>query len=119
MINFKFDGIWIHQIMFGCILYLCNINIDDLSSENLPLFYTTGDCVKLCYENSLINIEDVKNANINNNFECPIFIPREFFHPYFSECNISNLKKFIKNFDNFVNRYNNINLQLKKVTNLP
>ena len=65
--------------------------------SNLPLFYVTGDRVKLCYENSLVSIEHVSSGS-NNKLDCPIFVPREFFYPYYPECNINHLKKMFYQF---------------------
>lgn len=112
LFNFKCDSIWIYQVIFGYIFYLSNINIEDLTSHNLPLFYSTGECVNMCYEDRIISIKKL-NKNINYCLDNPVFIPREIFYPYYQDYNINNLKQYINNFDNFLNQYNKINLHIK------
>jgi len=116
--NCEKSHIWIHQVVFGYMFYLSCIHIEDLCSKNLPLFYTTGGCVKICYDNSTISIENL-NENINYHLDIPIFAPFEFFYPYYQDYNINNLKKYIKDFDKFLNQYNKLNSEMKLLsTNL-
>jgi hypothetical protein len=114
LFNFNIrDRIWVHQIIFGYLLYLCDITIEDLSSDNLPLFYTTGGCVKICYKDNIISVENLNE--ISYYLDNPIFVPREFFYPYYQDYNITNLKKYIKKFEEFEKQYNKINLQLYRL----
>ena len=116
--NCEKSHIWIHQIIFGYMFYLSDVNIEDLCSKNLPLFYATGACVKICYDNSTISIENL-NRNIDYHLDVPVFAPLEFFYPYYQDYNINNLKIYIKDFDKFLNQYNKLNSEIKLLsTNL-
>jgi hypothetical protein len=103
MFNFSTDvsTIWLHQIIFGYLLYNSNIIIDDLT-DNLALFYVTGDDVRICYNNTCCNI---KNLKINKLFAPPVLTPHEFFN----EININDYKEYMENYEYFVEQYKKIN----------
>jgi hypothetical protein len=49
----------------------------------------------------------------------PIFSPIEFFYPYNQEDNIFHLKKYFIHYEIFIEQYNYLNLEMKKlITNL-
>ena len=118
--NIKFKKIWIHQILFGYILFLSGVNVSDISDKNINLFYeTTIADVFMC--NFDINLNEWKDYPYNNQkMDIPIFCPLEFFYPYNKEESINHLKKYFVNYEKFIEQYNILNLEMKNlVTNLP
>lgn len=109
----KFFQLWIHQIIFGYILFLASINIDDVSDKNINLFYHTGKEVTMYnYPKDPFNWVD----HFKKPLDIPIFCPIEFFYPYNQNINMFNLKKFCKNYHVFKERYyelNNIKRSIK------
>lgn len=117
--NIEFKNIWMHQILFGYILFLSGVKISDISEKNVNLFYHTGGNVTMC--NFDINLNEWKNYKYNNEkMNIPIFCPIEFFYPYNQEDNILHLKKYFINYEIFIKQYNYLNSELKLlITNLP
>jgi hypothetical protein len=117
--NINFKNLWMHQILFGYLLFLSGIKISDISEKNVNLFYNTGGNVTMC--NFDINLNDWKNYSYNNEkMDIPIFCPIEFFYPHNQEDNIDHLKKYFINYEKFIEQYNMLNLEIKNlVTNLP
>ena len=105
----KFKGIWIHQVIFGYILFLASVEIDDISDKNINLFYHTGREVTMCnYGDDLFKWRD----NFYGPLDIPVFCPIEFFYPYQTDI-LFDLKKYCKDYDKFKERcdfLNNIKL---------
>lgn len=118
--NINFINLWLHQVLFGYILFLSGIDVCDISTKNVNLFYSTGQGnVLMC--NFDINISEWKKYLYNDEkMDLPIFCPVEFFYPYNQEDNIDHLKKYFINYNKFITQYNILNSEMKNlVTNLP
>lgn len=109
----RFRQLWIHQVIFGYILFLASINVDDTSDKNINLFYHTGREVTMCNYPDPFNWRD----QYKEPFDIPIFCPIEFFYPYNQNNNMFILKKFSKNYDLFKERYYFLN-NIKRSINI-
>lgn len=111
-INFQMHTIYIHQILFGYVLNIANINIHDYSNEFLSIFYETT--------NNIITIANHKNKNYNDSLiqkdiklKDPIFIPIDILYPNDSH-HQERLNTIIENlidkteFSNIFNNFNNL-----------
>jgi hypothetical protein len=117
-VNFKY--IWMHQILFGYILFLSGIDVCDISTKNVNLFYiTTHENVSMC--NFDINLHEWKNYSYNDEkMNLPIFCPIEFFYPHNQADTINHLKKYFIDYEKFIEQYNMLNAEMKMlITNLP
>lgn len=71
LFNINFRCIWIHQILFGYILTIANINISHLTDKHLILFYETTSNL----------IEIWNNPNLPP-VDLPLFVPVDVFFNY-------------------------------------
>lgn len=73
--NIKFTKIWLHQILFGYILYAANIKIYDIAENYLNIFYDTY-LKKISICNSENYIPNCKKKNyFYKKYNLPIFLP--------------------------------------------
>jgi len=117
--NIKLQSLWIYQVIFGYILFLSGIEINDISEKNVNLFYHTGGNVTMC--NFCLKLCEWKEYLYNNEkLNMPVFTPIEFFYPYNQDDTICHLKKYFIDYEKFIEQYNMLNLEMKNlVTNLP
>ena len=115
----KFRNIWIHQILFGYMLFLSGVKVCDISDKNVNLFYHTGSTVTMCNYGS--DLQKWKEYPYNNEkLKIPVFCPIEFFYPYNHEDTIQHLKKYFIDYEEFINQFNKLNTHMKElVTTLP
>lgn len=109
--NIKFNTLYLHQILFGYVLNIANINIYDYSNEFLNIFYVT--------DNNTIIIANHKEQNYNYNLiqtdiklNTPLFIPLDILYPndnnHFNRLNII-IENLIDRIE-FLSIYYNFNL---------
>jgi len=117
--NINFSGMYMHQLLFAYILFLSGIEINDISENNVNLFYHTGGNVTMCnFGSELYKWKEYPYNNEKMNI--PVFCPIEFFYPYNHDDTICHLKKYFIDYEKFIEQYNMLNLEMKNlVTNLP
>jgi len=104
----KFNGIWIHQVLFGWIFYESGIEIHDISDKNVNLFYHTGKNVTMCnFDGDLHKWKELKYNN--ESFDIPVFVPIELFYPFEQSDLIFHLRKYFKDYDKFIRKFNELN----------
>ena len=112
--DIKFGGIWIHQILFGYILYVSGIDICDISNKNINLFYHTGGNVTMCNYGS--DLQKWKEYSYNKKLEIPVFVPLEFLYQFNHDDTILyHLKKYFIDYDKFIERYTMLFLEMKNL----
>lgn len=79
LFSISFKSIWLHQILFGLILYESDIKIYDIQENFINIFYNTGqDTVTLTNNNQNINLNQIQKF-IKKKLNPPIFIPLDVF----------------------------------------
>jgi len=113
MFNCKFKHIWIHQIIFGYILNMCNIKIEDISNEYMNIFYhSENKAITICNndDNNKSYVHNWKELDKNIKFKDPIFIPIEVIL-YNYDNDIKLMGKYLYNdiyFLNILTKFKNI-----------
>ena len=115
--NIEFKSIWVHQILFGYLLSICQINPIDMKDSYLNIFYETcnGD-IYVCNFNDSIADWRTKIYN-NEKFFLPIFIPIDIFYPNETRYkpDIELMKKYVLEIEEFINVYNELNEKKKNI----
>lgn len=79
LFSIAFKSIWLHQILFGLILYESDIKIYDIQENFINIFYNTGNnAITVTNNNQSIQINQIQNR-IKNKLNQPIFIPLDVF----------------------------------------
>jgi len=93
--NIKFTKIWLHQIIFGYILYASDVKIYDLAESHLNIFYhTNSKKISTCnFENYVINWR--KKSDLNEKFKLPIFIPVQIIDDNIFTDDLQEMSKYI------------------------
>jgi hypothetical protein len=104
-INFK--NIWLHQILFGYILKIANINIYDTRDSYMNIFFHSGS-----NKISLCNSENIDEFLYDNNpikrLKNPLFIPLDILYPN-NYNNILNIMiQYLIDGTEFTNQYNKL-----------
>jgi hypothetical protein len=96
--NINFKNIWLHQELFGFILFISNVKIYDTSDIYLNLFYETST-------RNIIICNDITNLEI------PLFIPLDMLYPNNYDTIINNCNNNLssENYITFVTRFNYLN----------
>ena len=97
--NIKFTKIWLHQILFGYILYAANVKIYDLANTHLNIFYHTN-----AKKISICNFEKRKTLYLNHKFKLPIFIPVQIIDDNIFADDLQQMNKYILDEDKFNKR---------------
>jgi GNAT superfamily N-acetyltransferase len=102
--NIKLTKIWLHQILFGYILYAANIKIYDISNTYLNIFYhTTLKKISTCnFENYVTNWR--KKSYLNEKFKLPLFIPVQIIDNNIFADDLQEIKKYILDENEFNKR---------------
>jgi glucosamine-phosphate N-acetyltransferase len=102
--DIKFTNIWLHQILFGYILYAANIKIYDLSSNYLNIFYhTSSKKISTCnFKNYVTNW--MEKPYLNEKFKLPIFIPVQIIDDNIFSSDLLEMNKYIKDENKFNKR---------------
>ena len=113
--NIKFNKIYLHQILFGLLLYIADVKIYDTSDVYLNIFYSSFDKnIFICNFDSYVEIRNWKLITYNNKkYDFPLFIPVDIFPPnnYFNDVFL--MQNYLKDNVNFVGKLNNMT-QVKK-----
>ena len=113
--NINFEKIWLHQILFGYIIYASSINIYDIVTTHLNIFYNTGNnSISLCnFEDYVGNWKDKKYKD--EKFKSPLFIPIQLLNnnQFIGDLNI--IKIYLTNQNDFFDKYNEINLLVNNI----
>lgn len=102
--NFKFHNIWIHQVLFGWIFHESGVEVHDISEKNVNMFYHTGKEVTMCNFDGDLHKWKERPYN-NEKFDIPVFVPIEIFHPFDQTDLFLHLKKYFKDYDNFISKF--------------
>ncbi len=80
LFDINFNNICLHQILFGYVFKIANINIFDMIDSYMNLFYNSGsNTISLCNNE---NIDDfISNKNPIKRLENPLFIPLDILYP--------------------------------------
>ena len=79
LFSISFKSIWLHQILFGLILYESDIKIYDIQENFINIFYNTGNnAITLTNNNQNINLNQIQKF-IKKKLNPPIFIPLDVF----------------------------------------
>lgn len=72
LFNFPFYNIWVHQVLFGYLLGICDILINDLSKNYMNIFYDSlYNSISLCnFDNYVSNWKE--KPYLNEKFEIPL-----------------------------------------------
>jgi len=106
--SIKLKNIWIHQIIFGYIIKMCDINIDDISKEYLNIFFhSSNKSISLCNEDNFVH--NWKHMEIKK-YKTPLFIPLEIIL-YNYDNDIKLMQEYLLDKDYFLER-------IKKLKNL-
>jgi RimJ/RimL family protein N-acetyltransferase len=99
--NIKFTKIWLHQILFGYILYSANVKIYDLADTHLNIYYHTNEKkISTCnFENYVTNWR--KKPYLNEKFKLPIFIPVQIINDNIFADDLQQMNKYILDEDKF------------------
>jgi RimJ/RimL family protein N-acetyltransferase len=102
--NIKFTKIWLHQILFGYILYASNIKIYDISNSHLNIFYHTSEKkISTCnFENYVSNW--TKKPYLNEKFKLPLFIPVQIIDNNIFSSDLLKMNKYILDENKFNKR---------------
>ena len=102
--NIKLTKIWLHQILFGYILYAANVKIYDLANTYLNIFYhTTSKKISTCnFENYVVNWKD--KPYLNEKFKLPLFIPVQIIDDNIFADDLQEIKKYILDENEFNKR---------------
>ena len=109
--NINFSKIWLHQILFGHIIYTCGIKIYDIKNSHLNIFYETPiKDILLC------NFEDEYNVRTwnqieykNEKFKSPLFIPIQILNNNYFYNKLNDMKRYMIDENDFFENYNRIN----------
>jgi hypothetical protein len=115
LLSINYKQLFMHQIFFGYILFTSGIEIHDLSEKNVNLFYHTGGNVTLCNFDS--DIQKWKEYPYNGEkMNIPVFAPIEFFHPFKHDESMPHIKKYLIDYELFVNQFNLLNNEMIRLT---
>lgn len=107
LFDINFTNIWLHQILFGYVLKIANINIFDMRDSYMNIFFHSGS-----NKISLCNSENIDDFLIDNNpkkrLKNPLFIPLDILYPN-NYNNILNIMiQHLINGSMFINQYNKL-----------
>jgi glucosamine-phosphate N-acetyltransferase len=104
--NIKFTKIWLHQILFGYVLKASNINIYDISTTHLNIFYhTTIKKISTCNFDNYINNWKEKPYE-GEKFKLPIFIPVQLIIDDNIKNDLYEMKKYVLDEKKFTTQIN-------------
>jgi len=107
--NIPFTRIWLHQILFGFLLNICNVAIYDISSSHLNIFYETSiNAICLCNLGERIH-EWKLTSHTNQKFKLPIFVPLDMIGINNYDSDLIEMKKYLLDENSFFERYNFLN----------
>mgnify|MGYP003705814869 CR=1 FL=1 len=107
--NVPLTKIWLHQILFGYVLHLSNVKLQDTAETMMNIFYETSiDKIFLC--NYPENVNTWKERQHNNDLLClPLCIPIDtLIYPEKFKDDLSLIKKYLSTsecFDKVYNKY--------------
>jgi len=112
LFSISFKSIWLHQILFGLILYESNIKINDIQENFINIFYNTGNnVITLTNNNQNINLNKIQKF-IKKKLNSPIFIPLDvfIFDKFKNDMNLissisNNSKEFLEDYVKIKNNF--------------
>ena len=115
--NVKFNKISLHQILFGLLLHIADVQIYDTSDTYLNIFYESyNKSIYLCNFDSFLKIKNWKQIAYNGTkYELPLFIPVDIFPPnnYLVDVNI--MQYYLKDNVTFVEKLNILSEEKKNL----
>ena len=112
LFSIPFKSIWLHQILFGLILFESDIKIYDIQENFINIFYNTGNnAITLTNNNQNININQIQKF-IGKKLNPPIFIPLDvfIFDKFKNDMNLissisNNSKEFLEDYVKIKNNF--------------
>jgi hypothetical protein len=104
--NINFEKIWLHQILFGYILYASNIKIYDIVDSHINIFYhTINRTISLCnFEDYFVSWKE-KIYN-NEKLKSPLFIPIQILNNNNYLNDLNSMRIYMKDENDFFEKYN-------------
>lgn len=116
--NIPFTKIWIHQILFGYLLKICNIPIYDFAASYMNIFYETSiNNIYLCNFDGHVSSWKSR-PYLNEKFKLPIFVPLDMIYINNYDSHLVEMKKYLLDESAFFERYNFLNRIQQNCMNL-
>jgi glucosamine-phosphate N-acetyltransferase len=116
--NIPFTKIWIHQVLFGVFLKICNVPIHDFACSHMNIFYETSiNDIFLCNFDGYVHSWKSRNYG-NEKFKLPIFVPLDMIHINNYDSDLVEMKKYLSDENAFFERYNFLTSVQKACMNL-
>lgn len=107
--NIELEKFWIHQILFGYIINVCDIKIYDIVNTHLNIFYhTSNTSISTCNFEDYVGNWKEKIYN-NEKLKSPLFIPIQILGNNYFVNDLQNMKIYMNNEYEFFEKYEYLN----------